>query len=299
MRISHLVSVRTLAAVSALSLVLAACASQDDALESSVVASTATPAPTTTTTVAMPTTTDAPDVVSVTPNNGELRAIVLVEADGKLPDETVIEARCGAVFPASALDNIPLLAESGLTEVEQAIESFLKSGEGGQWPQDGWLILHRTKARITLANLDATAAEPMVAVMYVENDTDEWRWAGSSIGGDCPLEVMPPVGLNAVDWRLDPTAEPPTSDSTAIHLLVTERACANGQAMGERLLGPQVVVTDAEVLIAFAAQALDGQRNCQGNPDTAVTIELSGPLGGRVLANGLALDVSLEDVLER
>ncbi|NHZ70783.1 MAG: hypothetical protein GWP18_03995 [Proteobacteria bacterium] len=135
--------------------------------------------------------------------------------------------------------------------------------------------------------------------MYVENDADEWRWAGSSIGGDCPLEVMPPVGLNAVDWRLDPTAGPPTPDGTTIHVLVTERACASGQAMGERLLGPQVIVTDAEVLIAFASRTLGGPQNCQGNPDTAVTIELSGPLGGRALANGLALDVSLEDILER
>ncbi len=40
-------------------------------------------------------------------------------------------------------------------------------------------------------------------------------------------------------------------------------------------------------------------RFCQGSPDTAVTMELSGPLGGRVLANDLALDVSLEDVLGR
>lgn len=298
MCIPNRVPIRALVVVSAFGLVLAACASPNDALDSSTIESTTLPAPSTTsTTVAVPTTTDAPEVVSATANVGELRAIILADADGQMPDDTMIEARCGAVFPASALDNIPLLAESGLAEVEDAIRSFLESGEGGYWPQDGWLILHRTDDQIVLVHFDGTAPEPTVALMYVENDADEWRWAGSSMGGECPLEVMLPVWLNAVDWRLDPSAEPPTSDSTTIHVLVTERACASGQAIGERLLGPQVIVTDTEVLIAFAAQALGGPQDCPGNPETPVTIELSGPIGPRVVANGLALQSSLEDHL--
>lgn len=299
MRIPSRVPVRALVVVPAISLVLAACASPNDALDSSTIESTTSASPSTTsTTVDMPTTTDAPEVVTSTPNAGDLQAIILADADGQLPVDTMIDARCGAVFPVSALDNVPLLAESGLAEVEEAIRSFLESGEGGHWPQDDWLILHRTDSLVTLVHMDGTAPEPTVALMYVENDAGEWRWAGSSIGGECPLEVMLPAGLNAVDWRLDPSAEPLTSDSTTIHVLVTERACASGQAMGQRLLGPQVVVTDTEVLVAFAAQALGGLQTCQGNPETAVTIELSGPIGPRVLANGVALDSSLEDLLQ-
>lgn len=299
MRIPNRVPVQALVAVSAFSLVLAACASPNDSLDSSSIESTTTAAPSTTsTTVAIPTTTDPPEVVSATRNAGDLRAIILADAEGRLPDDTMIEARCGAHFPVSALESVPLLAESGLAEVEKAIRPFLESEEGGHWPQDGWRILHRTDSQVTLVHLDGTAVEPTVALMYVENDADEWRWAGSSIGGECPLEVMVPAGLNAVDWRLDPSAEPPTSDSTAIHVLVTERACASGQAVGERLLGPQVIVTDTEIQIAFAAQALGGIQTCPGNPETAVTVELSGAIGPRVVANGLALDISLEDLLQ-
>jgi hypothetical protein len=69
--------------------------------------------------------------------------------------------------------------------------------------------------------------------------------------------------------------------------------------MGDRLLGPEVIVTDTDVLIAFASHGLEGLQTCQGSPETAVTIELSGPIGPRGVISGLALDSSLEDLLQR
>ncbi len=306
MRIRRRVPVRSLVVVSAFGLVFAACVSADDTLDSSVVQSTTSPvqgttAPvqsTTSSTVAT-TTSDTSDLASITANAGELQVIVPVDADGKLPEGTLIGCHSGASFPAAALDEIPLLAETGLTEVEEAIRPFLEGGEGAYWPQDDWRVLDRTDDRVLLVHSDGTATEPSIAFMEVERDGGEWRWAGSSMGGGCPLEVKVPPGLNAVDWRLDSSAKPLTPESTAIHVLVTERACAGGQAMGDRLLGPEVIVTDTEVLIAFAAQSQSGAENCPGNPETAVTIELSGSIGTRVVADGLALDSTLEDLLQR
>ena len=59
--------------------------------------------------------------------------------------------------------------------------------------------------------------------------------------------------------------------------------------MGERLLGPQVVETDHDVRIAFAAIPLVGAQNCPGNPPTAVSITLERALGDRVLIDGLLI----------
>ena len=69
--------------------------------------------------------------------------------------------------------------------------------------------------------------------------------------------------------------------------------------MGDRLLGPEVIETETEVLIVFAAQPQSGARTCQGNPETAIAIELSGPIGVRVMTDGLALASTLEDLLQR
>ena len=113
MHIRRRVPIRSLVAVSALGLVLAACASANDAPDSSTVESTTTPTPSTTSTTLAPTTTSKPAVlVSITPNVGELQAIILVDADGRLPEDTMIEGRCGAIFPTSALDDVRLLTES-------------------------------------------------------------------------------------------------------------------------------------------------------------------------------------------
>jgi hypothetical protein len=238
-------------------------------------------------------------MASITPNEGELAVIILVDADGQPPGDTTIGCRTDLGIPFSALDEVPLLVDSSLPEVEEAIKPFLKSDEGSHWPQDSWRVLHRTDDRVLLVHSDETAAEPNLAFMEVENDGSEWRWAGSSIGEGCPLEVMVPTGLNVVDWRLDPSSDSLTTASTFIHVLVTERACASGQAIGNRLLGPQVIVTDTNVLIAFAAQPQGGIQTCPGNPETAVTIELSGPIGSRVVTSGMTLDSSLEDLLRR
>lgn len=95
---------------------------------------------------------------------------------------------------------------------------------------------------------------------------------------------------------LDPaTALEP--DSSTVDVLATEQACTGASDMGDRLLGPQVIETDTEVLVAFAAIPSSGPRECPGNPSTPVTIELEAPLGARTLRDGRRIGFTLDELL--
>ena len=250
-----------------------------------------------------PATSEAPSS-TVSDPQGDLRLIVLPDVSGRMPAEVELGCPSGPTFPASALDEIRPLTGAGLDEIEIAIREFLSSAEGEFWPQNNWQILHETATTVLLVNQDqgndsdGAAEASSFAFQTVERVGDHWRWAGSSSGGSCPLRTSVPRGSNTVDWRIDPAAQPLTSSSTRIELLATERECASGQAMGERLMGPEIVTTETAVFIAFAAVPPPGlSQNCQGNPEQPVVVELDAPLGNRVVADGLAVAGHLEDFL--
>lgn len=227
---------------------------------------------------------------------GELQLIVTPEPAGNLPEELMVGCSSGPTFPLSALEGIRPLAESGLSEIEAAIRVFLDDEEGQFWPQDDWQVVHQTDSTVLLAHL--SQPEELVSFMTVELTGNEWRWAGAQGGGPCPLQARLPEGLNTVQWRIDPAAEPLTPNSTTVDLLVTERECASGQAMGDRLLGPEIVATQTAILIAFAAEPPPGDsQTCQGNPEQTVVVELPEPLGDRVISDGLAVGMNLEAFL--
>lgn len=232
---------------------------------------------------------------------GELRLIVSPDASGEMPGEVELGCPSGPTFPATALGTIRPLTGAGLDEIEVAIGTFLDGDEGQFWPQDDWLILHQTDDSVLLMHHqrgDGGGASSF-AFQTVERVDGEWKWAGSSSGGPCPLRTTIPEGLNAVEWRIDPAAAPLTPGSTTIELLATERECVSGQAMGERLLGPEIVTTANAVLIAFAAEPPPGEfQECPGNPEQAVVVELDEPLGERVISDGLAQAGNLEDFLD-
>lgn len=120
-----------------------------------------------------------------------------------------------------------------------------------------------------------------------ERSGDRWVLSGFGVTNrPCEAGVAFPEGLNRVEISLDPDS-PPDPESSTIHLLATEVACASGREMGDALLDPQLVETDAAVLFAFAAIPLHQREvNCQGNPSTPVTVELSRPLGNRTIHDG-------------
>lgn len=230
------------------------------------------------------------------------RMIVLPDSSGRMPSDVELGCPNGPTFPASALDEIRPLAGAGLDEVETAIRDFLDTGEGAYWPQDDWQILHQTDDSVLLMHhggLADASSENTFAFQTVERVDGGWKWSGASTGASCPLRTTIPAGLNTVEWRVDPAADPLTPDSTRVELLVTERECVSGRAMGDRLLGPEVVATDNAVFIAFAAEPPPGDtQDCPGNPEQPVVVELAEPLGNRVVSDGLAVAGHLSDFVD-
>ena len=146
-----------------------------------------------------------------------------------------------------------------------------------------WVVISIGDTRATFAVL---FPDEMAHAQF-RGEGDRWRLGTYGLGPPCEPTVVLPEGLNRVIANLDPESLP-SPDSTTIDLLVTEVACASGREMGDALQGPQVVETDTEVLVAFAATPLsDREVDCQGNPSSRVSVELSEPLGHRTIYDGL------------
>jgi hypothetical protein len=202
----------------------------------------------------------------------------------------------GPFFPATALDEIRPVADGG-PEVEAAMREFLDGAEGQFWPQDGWRILHETGAAMLLVYHDPDSGG--ISFMDLEVRRGAWHWGGgSSLERPCLLETTLPEGLGRVDWRLDPAGGGLGPESTVVAVLATERDCASGRSMGDRLLEPEVVTTATQILITLAVQPLPGGQSCPSNPEQPVLVELPEPLGDRELVDGLATGLDLADFLE-
>lgn len=247
---------------------------------------------TTTTTTTSTTTVPSSDVIRV----GALGIVVPPDAEGAYPHDLLVGCGAGS-FPIGALDEIRPLDEADPGGVAEAIESFLRNEEGRLWPQEGWQILHQTDDRVHLV---AKTESGTLAHMYASNDGAGWSWAGASLAGDpCELEFAIPEDLNTVDWRLDPEAEPLTPESTQIRVILSESPCVDGREIGDRLLGPEIVMTAGQVHIAFAAERPEGDAfTCPGNPDTPYVIDLPLPMGDRELIEGLRIGIVLEDYID-
>lgn len=231
-------------------------------------------------------------------NSGdELRVIVVPDGDGGLPPNVMVGCRAGPVFPAAELDEVPPVDEAESPDLAIAMQSFLGGAEGRFWPQDGWRVLHETEQTMLIVHHDPATGG--ISFMDLERRDGSWSWAGSSSGGPCPLQTTLPEGLGVVEWRVDPSGRELNAETTVIPVLATELGCASGQPMGQRLLGPEVVMTDSQVLIAFAALPPPGTvQNCQGNPEQPVTVVLAEPLGDRQVVDGLATGLDLADFLD-
>lgn len=224
---------------------------------------------------------------------GDLDIIVAPCEDGSLPSDLWVGCQYGPVFEVSDLEEITPLAKEDPGGISAAIQPFLDSGEGQYWAQAGWMILRETEDEVLLVNESPAG----LSFMTVQRVDGAWTWSGSQSGGPCPLYYVVPDGLNTVDWRLDPEA-PPNPSRTTLDVLVRERECVSGQEVNDRLRDPQVVMTGDVVRIAFAAEPPPGDAfDCQGNPETAVTVELPESLGERQIIEGLAIGIDLEDYL--
>lgn len=78
---------------------------------------------------------------------------------------------------------------------------------------------------------------------------------------------------------LDPDYPAPKTGDTAIHLRVSERACASGKPAGDRIEVAELDRSGDELRIALGIQPQDGAFTCPGNPREPFTLELDEPLG--------------------
>jgi hypothetical protein len=207
--------------------------------------------------------------------------------------ELVVCASDGPAFPRSALDELHEASPPD-DELAEGMQAFLGSEEGAFWPQEGWRVLSDSGTTAVLL----ASADSQLWFQTLELDAGgDWRWSGSSVAGECPLHVPAPAGHNAVVWRLDPGGESPTPSSTSVDVLVHETACASGEPVGDRLVGPDIDVTTAEVRVGFLAEVQAGDHSCPSNPETPITIHLDEPLGNRELVDAYDLRRDLRDYL--
>ena len=242
---------------------------------------------------------DDTSAVTEAPDAGSTEA---PDPDATGEPDGVLRVGCatGPYFPVTALDAAPpLLADSAVPEVADAIAPFLESGEGDFWPQEGYRVLEIVpEDRVQLVH-PGSAEHPDLAFMGAEWTGDGWRWSGSSIPNECELVVEPSEEFGVVEWELDPEAAPLDATSTVIPVLATERGCASGQPMGDRFREPEVTMTDDAVLISLTVVPPEGGQNCPSNPSQAVDIELPEPLGDRDVRDARDTDLGdLQEVLQ-
>ncbi|MEM1333789.1 MAG: hypothetical protein AAGG08_10050, partial [Actinomycetota bacterium] len=170
-------------------------------------------------------------------------------------------------------------ADPGLQAV---VESWSATIVGAPARDQEWYVLANDGEEATMV-----AFGESMSWISAENGRNGWIWAGASAAPPCEIRVALPEGLGIVEWTLDPSVSLDTT-STEIALLATERGCASGQPMGERLLAPQVIETDAAIEIALAVIPLT-EAECPSNPSTSFVIELDEPVGDREIRDGLDL----------
>ena len=112
-------------------------------------------------------------------------------------------------------------------------------------------------------------------------DPSAWYVTGNSV---CPLTIDL-GGLTVPTVGLDPT-HMPSSDTTELNLLVTERECNSGQDADGRVKLVSLDETDDTVTVTIGVMSRGGDQTCPSNPATPFTVKLAAPLGDRTLMDG-------------
>lgn len=148
-------------------------------------------------------------------------------------------------------------------------------------PDRGWLLVG---ADADNAEFIAPCGESIEGLVLLERRADGWAVSGWESG--CRPQLLLLAGLNDADWLLDPDKSVPEPSSRSIDVLVTERECASGRSSVGRVVGPAIRYEADRVLVALGVIPQAGDfADCQGNPATPMSIELSEPLGNRILVD--------------
>jgi|GEM_PF-6325826 len=207
--------------------------------------------------------------------------VPIPDSSGQLPFDQPLACK-GAPVSMEFLTELPI-ADGNFPGMISAIQPFLESEEGVLWDIVGdWRVAHADEDFHEIPQATLVAGDGInFSWMFLELVGGEWRWRGSSSGGDCELHVVL-NGANTVEWDVI-TSSP---ESAVIEVSASERECVSGQAMGERLRQPVVTLTADFAYILLSADKPDGDfHNCQGNPSVELAIDLGEPLGDREVRN--------------
>ena len=196
-------------------------------------------------------------------------------------DPAVLGLTCGdghSFHPA--LLGSPGHAESDPDRAAAALRlEVLASPPELRLPRNGWVRIVQLAETVRFI-APARDGEGWVVVGLVLRGE---RWT-SDISGDCQPEVVLPQGVGRAEWRLDPAFPRPAAGDRQIHVLINERACANGQSPQGRVLRPIVSPGQTAMTISILVTTIGG--DCPGNPDFAMTVDLPEPIGERPLLDG-------------
>jgi hypothetical protein len=104
--------------------------------------------------------------------------------------------------------------------------------------------------------------------------------------GQCEPRILTSPDLGPADWWPDPDAPAPGRDSTELHVLVLEQACAGGGSAEGRIAEPAVDYGPTTLTITIGVHPEGGFQTCPMGPPTSLIIRLTEPLGHRTLLDG-------------
>lgn len=148
-------------------------------------------------------------------------------------------------------------------------------------PRAGWIRVAQLADKVQFVAPDRNGDGWLVVGLILRDG----RWS-LDVMGECQPEVVLPPGISRAEWRLDAAFPPPAIGDRAIHVLITEQACANGKPPVGRVLPPLVTPSQTAMTIAILVTNIPGGADCPGNPEFGLTVDLPEPLGGRTLLDG-------------
>jgi hypothetical protein len=141
--------------------------------------------------------------------------------------------------------------------------------------QDQWVPLVLQEGRVTFANQNDGG---VLVTVVVERGADG-TWAVVSSGTCVPRRYD--AGRVAAAWTTDTADLSP--DSTGFTALVSAPVCAGGQPAADRIAEPVISYRPDAVTLIFYVEPVEGAQTCPDAPPTPYEVELSEPLGDRVL----------------
>jgi hypothetical protein len=198
------------------------------------------------------------------------------------PAEVLISCGSGDAYPGLGIA-APVGAAQLDTAESQALRDILRRYPDDLGDTTGWRIAGRTETEVLFLGIHEGVEPPQWASVVVTLTDKGWqprRWGGC----DPRIVISPDIG--PADWWLDPAAAPPGPETTELHVLVMELACASGASADGRIAEPVIATSSTTVTVTIGVRAREGDQTCPSNPATPFVVLLPEPLGERQLLDG-------------